>query len=207
LLIYRWSCCFACSHVVRIPVPGDVVLGMTSSRPDSTYPLGAHAQIDLDLLRTRPFLRSPLTPTHTMVDKKTTHQTTRVVYKPDSQSTEEYIAIINPAEVRRDRLLAYWRDGALMARSLCVVQEVERGRCVRSYACGIGCAELTDTLSQTSPLRLRIHPRHSTNERIAGPSRSSKSSTVRPRPLPPAFILTDRAQPSRSSTRARATPA
>jgi hypothetical protein len=28
------------------------------------------------------------------------HTTTKIVYKPDSQSTEEYIGIINPEEVR-----------------------------------------------------------------------------------------------------------
>jgi hypothetical protein len=40
-----------------------------------------------------------------MPDKTTSHQTTRVVYKPDTQSTEEYVAIINPEEVRALRRL------------------------------------------------------------------------------------------------------
>jgi hypothetical protein len=30
---------------------------------------------------------------------KESHSLTKIVYKPDSQSTEEYIAVINPEEV------------------------------------------------------------------------------------------------------------
>jgi hypothetical protein len=35
---------------------------------------------------------------------KADHATTRVAYKPDSQSTEEYIAIVNKPEVRMIRV-------------------------------------------------------------------------------------------------------
>jgi hypothetical protein len=32
-----------------------------------------------------------------------TKQTARLIYKPDSQSTDEYLMFVNPAEVRRRR--------------------------------------------------------------------------------------------------------
>jgi hypothetical protein len=41
--------------------------------------------------------------TSSMVNKAD-HATTRVAYKPDSQSTEEYIAIVNKPEVRMIRV-------------------------------------------------------------------------------------------------------
>lgn len=49
------------------------------------------------------FLSNLLLPNYTQQDinmvAKESHSLTKIVYKPDSQSTEEYIAVINPEEV------------------------------------------------------------------------------------------------------------